>query len=151
MNPFPTPRFVFDANDPSTSPGFVLILTLARHRGSLNQLCFQSLDFFTGGRPASCLAVLVVGLSDQPTPDQLQRLHQLSRRWGVAVEAVASAEAAVGFGSWLLGEFHRLFHDGCKEVLPGALQLACLRQMCQDAIEEFIRWPLEALAAIPAS
>ena len=149
MNPFPTPRFVFDANDPRTSPGFVLILTLAKHRRALDQLRFQSLDFFTGGRPASCLAVLIVGLSDQPTPEQLQRLHRLSRRWGVAVEAAASAEAAVGFGSWLLGEFHRLFHDSC-EALPGALQIACLRQMCQDAIEEVIRRPLKALTAIPA-
>ncbi len=134
-----TPMFVFDPHDPGTSPGFVLALQLPRHRAALNQLPSKTLDFLTGGRAAGCLAVLLVGLPDPLSSEQIRRLHQLGRRWGVMVEAATSREAARQFGSWLLGEFHRLFHQCCEEACATPLQVACLRQMSRDAAEEFAR------------
>ena len=66
-----------------------------------------------------------------------------------------SVDAAVDFGSRLLGEFHQLFHspddrgayDSRKDTLRTVLQLTCLRQMYQDAIEEFTRQPVANLIA----
>ena len=148
MNPFTTPTFVFDPHDPSTSPGFVLVLRLPRRRAALNQLQSKTLDFFTGGRATGCFAVLLVGLTDLPSSEQTRQLHQLSHRWRVAVEAVKSTDDARRLGSWLLGEFHQLFHGGCEEAFLTSLQVACLRQMSQDAITEFVRQPMAAPRAL---
>ena len=67
------------------------------------------------------------------------------------IEAVKSGEVATRFGSWLLGEFHRLFHGCCEEARPTPLDVACLRQMSQDALTEFLRRPIVPSALALAS
>ena len=143
--------FVFDSHDPGTSPGFVLVLQLPRHRASLGQVQSNTLDFFTGGRATGCVAVLLVGLPDPASSAQTRQLRRLGQQWGVMIEAVKSSEIAVRFGSWLLGEFHKLFHCCCEEAHLTALDVACLRQMSQDAMDEFSRRPAATQALALAS
>lgn len=151
MNHLVTPAFIFDPNDPGTSPGFLLVFRLPRHTRDLGQFRFQTLDFLCGGHADGCLAVLFIGATEQPSFNQAEQRRELSRQWGVAVDTVDSTDAVVRLGTWLLSQLHQIFHQNCEQASFTPLQLACVRQMTCDAIEEFTRRPMRiptlALAA----